>query len=197
MKQVILTMVGMILVFYTITIGFSVFSTQTRKNELENNVARIVEAALTKNCQIYGEQPIALQEKEISFLKQNLIEEITASIGEDVLVQILAFDMEKGIVSVRVEETYEQFNGKTKAISCEKTVILEQRNIDKQMVIVQFLVEEELYKEYQLVKGEICPLPKLPEGGCLGWGTMDAASSEVLEEIGEVWEDAVYVAIFE
>ncbi len=193
MKHVILSMVGMLIIFYTITIGFSVLSTQTRKNELENNLARIVEVTL-ENYYLNG-----YGEAELSELQQNLINEIEESLGEDadVLVQIQAFDMQKGIISVRVEESYQQFNGKTKILSCEKTAIVEKRNPEKQMVTVQFLVEGEVYKEYQLLQGEVCPMPKLPESGYIGWQAEGVAADVPLEEIGTVWEDTVYVAISE
>lgn len=188
MKNVILAMLGIAICFYTITIGFSVFSTQTRKNELETSVARIVESTLEENYKEVEEEAILA----------SMIEEITQALGgkEDVTVQVQQMDLQKGIISVRVEESFRQFNGQTKTLSCEKTVIVEREVVEDARVVVQFWVEDELYKEYQLTKGEVCPMPKLP-AGYTGWKARDTAAQVSIEQIKEVWEDKVYEAILE
>lgn len=189
MKQVILTIVGTLVIIYMVMISFSVFSTQTRKNDLENNVGRIIEEALKEQYQQGDEE----------LIKQRVIEEITASLEKsgETQVQVRAFDLQKGIISVIVEHTYLQFNGKQRTLSCEKTVIIEQREMEEECVTVQFYLGNEVYKEYQLVRGEVCPIPKLPEEGYLGWREENSASGVLITEIGEVWEDMIYVAISE
>ncbi len=188
MKQVILAMVGTLVIVYVVMISFSVFSTQTRKNDLENHVGRIIESALKEQYQIGDEEEIA----------KRLTQEIITSLGneEATTVQIKALDLDKGIISVLVEQEFMQFNGKLRKVACEKTVIMEQKENMQEWVLVQFMVEEEIYKEYQLIKGEECPWPKLP-AGCRGWQELGADSEEPLTEIGEIWEDKIYVAIFE
>lgn len=103
---------------YTILMAFSVFSYETRRNELENRVSRVVENTLEREYQNGDEERV----------KQSLIEELTLDVGVNgtVEVQVEAIDLKKGILSVKVTERFRQFNGKERSIVCEKTAIVEQ-----------------------------------------------------------------------
>ena len=188
MKNVILILLGILIVLYTITIAFSAFTTQTRKNELEKNVSRIVESALKNYYKQWNEEQV----------QEELIEEIVQCLGENanVVVTVQACDLQKGIISVRVEETFWSFNGKSKTLVCEKTAIMEQHSKEEDTVLVSFMVGAEVYKEYQLMAGESCPVPKLPGAEYTGWAEQETGA--VIEgEIENLWEDKVYVAIME
>ena len=118
MKNIILAGIGILITIYTITIAFSVFSYETRRNELENVVSRVVENTLEREYQKGEEEAV----------KQSLIEELTLDVGTNgaVEVQVKAIDLKKGILSVKVTERFRQFNGKERSIVCEKTAIVEQ-----------------------------------------------------------------------
>lgn len=188
MKNIILIVIGVLIALYTITIGFSAFSTQTRKNELENNVSHIVASTL-KNYYKNGDE---------EQIRQEMIDEIEQSLGADanVVIAVRELDLQKGIISVKVEEHFANFNGKEKTLVCEKTVIMEQHMREEETVLVRFMAGGELYKEYLLMEGECCPMPKLPNEQYEGWAKQESPNIKVTE-IKEVWEDQVYVAIVE
>ena len=58
MKNVILAFIGIFITLYTVTIGFSIFSLETRKNELENQVSRIVENTLEQEYEAEDEEAV-------------------------------------------------------------------------------------------------------------------------------------------
>ena len=96
-----------------------------------------------------------------------------------------------------VTETYRQMNGRTDRIVCEKTAIIEQARQPEKKVKVEFLVEEEVYKEFVLIQGEDCPIPKLPGEAFIGWELYGAEGSGPVDRIIGVEEDRTYVAITE
>ena len=118
MKNIILAAIGICITMYAITIAFSAFSYEIRKNELENRVSRVVENILMKEYKSDDEEAV----------KQRLIDELTLDVGINgaVEVQVNKMDLKKGILSVKVIERFRQFNGKEKSIVCEKTAIVEQ-----------------------------------------------------------------------
>lgn len=187
MKNVILAFIGILITLYTFSSVFSVFSLQSRKNELENHVARIVEGFL-ENAYPNGDE---------GMLKQRMISELSKNVDDSgkLTVEMQALDLQKGIISVKVSETFRQFNGKERTIVCEKTAIVEQEVSTDAMVTVTFLVDGMLYKEYQVVAGEVCPVPRLPEGEYLGWAEREGADGNLLTALTQVWEDKIYEAI--
>jgi len=188
MKNVILTVIGLCIVLLTITISFSVFSIQKRKTELEDVVARVTLSVLEEYY----------TKTDTKRAKWTLYQGITNNLAADAEVNIVIqeMDLQKGILSVKVEERFQQFNGKIKTLVCEKTVLMEKRVPEEAKVYVRFMVGKELYKEFELGKGEICPIPKLPDERILGWAEHE--NRDVLtSEIGRVWEDKIYVAIMQ
>ena len=189
MKNVILIFVGMTMILYSLAIGSTVYSQVSRKNELEKTVSRVVEATLTdcyKKC-------------SAAQTRQQLLHDLAEAFGSErqMDVRIRALDMEKGILSVAVTETYWNLNGKQERIDCEKTAIVEKSLQEETRVTVEFWVEEELYKVFTLLSGEDCPIPKLPGDLFIGWERYGAEGSGPVNVITNVEEDRTYVAITE
>lgn len=186
MRNVILAILGIMITLYTFSLVFSVFSLQTRKNDLENHVARVVEGFLESTYKT-GDEAV---------VKQMLIAELSRNIdGSGTLtVDVQALDLQKGIISVKVSETFRQFNGKERTIVCEKTAIMEQ-SAQEAKVTVTFLLDGQLYKEYQVTVGESCPLPRLSESFYRGWAADGDDTKNLVTSIAQVWEDRTYVAI--
>ena len=189
MKNIIFILLGFYITMYTMAIGNGILSAGIRKNELENCVSRIVTQALEYG---YGQSSQEM-------VKQRIISDLRDSFGmeRNLEVTILANDMEKGVLSVRVTENYRQVNGKERQISCEKTAIVEKKYLEQESVTVRFYVEEELYKEFILTKGEDCPIPKLPGSAFVGWEEYGGREHGPVSEIKDVKEDRIYVAITE
>lgn len=116
MKNTILGILGVFIAIYTIAIGMEAYNAQVRKNQLDNTVSRVVQEVL--EAHYTGNDTQA---------RQNLEERIHDSLHSDaeIKIEILALDMEKGIISIIVTEEYRQMNGNIRTESVSKTAIVE------------------------------------------------------------------------
>ncbi len=186
-KNIILGVIGIFICMHVVFMGMNIYSLQTHKNQLNHVVSRAVEHGLEHGFRTEDElEVIAQVEKEI---KDSLNK------SDNVVVEVKAIDLKKGLLSVEVTEEFSYITGKTKQISQEKTAIMDQKVIREEFVTVQFLVDGEVYKEYQVVPGEACPLPKLPNDTFSGWIQYGTDNTEVVENIEAVWENQVYLAV--
>ena len=118
MKNIMLGSVGCLLVLSTVMACLSIYSSSSRKNEMENCTAQVVEQTLKcyyqsgKNCQ------------EVS---EALRQEFMTRLGSDskLTVEVRSCDMEQGLLSVRVSEAFTLPGGQKKEVTCEKTMIVE------------------------------------------------------------------------
>lgn len=189
MKNIFLAIVGIFITIYMLLIGANIYSIQTQKNALEKTVSRAVEHALEENY------PHGNKEEAVSMIEQEI--HTAVSNGNETVVRVQALDLAKGLISVLVVEDIQLITGDVKQIVIEKTAIMERIDTKTQKVSVTFYVDGEVYKEYELTKGEECPLPKPPEDVFSGWVEYGAESLGPIESIGAVWEDKVYLAITE
>lgn len=127
MKNIIIGMYGGLIFCYTIAICLSLYVTQIRKNELLNCISEIVWQ--TMDCNFV---PDLLRDEtyvpaSAAKVKQEIEEELSRRIapGIEWNMAIPTCDMDKGILSVRVEEQYLLPNGKEKTWYVSKTVIVE------------------------------------------------------------------------
>jgi hypothetical protein len=118
MKNIILGMIGSLIAVYTFVSCLGIYSISSRKNEMENNIAKVLEQNLRE---YYG------KENGDADAAQSVKEDMLGGLGSDstVSINILACDMSAGILSVAVTETFTLPGGKEKSVSCEKTVIVE------------------------------------------------------------------------
>lgn len=178
-------MIGVFITIYVVLIELNVYSIQTHKNELENCFSRVMQQTLEEG---YSTKDDA---GAVQMLKQELAD--CLSHEENLNIAITCMDLQKGILSAVVTEDISLITGKKKSISVEKTVFMDRKAVNEPQVTVEFWVDSELYKKYTLVKGEICPMPKLPEG-VLGWVEDGRESEETIASIGAVYEDKIYAA---
>ena len=172
---------------YVALIGLNVYTIQTHKNELENCFSRVMQQTL-ENYYRTDDTSVAIQ-----MLEQELADALSQE--EDLEVAITCMDLQKGILSAVVTEDISLLNGKQKRLSFEKTVLMDRKAITEPQVTIEFYVNDEIYKTYTLVKGEFCPMPKLPEGVC-GWIEEGNESEGMITSIGAVREDKVYKAYY-
>ena len=122
MKNILLGCIGALITLYTILIGLNLLSYQTQKNQLENQVSRIVKNTLEAEFGV-GEENV---------VKQMLLQEIRTCISaeEDCLdVEIHAIDLKKGLLSVTVKKQVKLLNGSVKVIEIKKTAIVEREDL--------------------------------------------------------------------
>ena len=129
MKNLVLTLLGVMIGIYTIGICFSIYSLETRKNALEEHVSRVLQRTLEQEYRgmnkYQGHNQIQVRDEEQ--VRKDLKEELALDVGQNgqVEVEIGYLDLEKGIIHVVVQEHFLQFNGKERTIRCEKTAIVD------------------------------------------------------------------------
>ena len=193
MKNIVLGIIGALLCLYTILLGLNVYIIATNQNKLENVTARVVERTLEKEYQKGAADAV---KKEVV---QNIQDEILGEYGNNkkIKVKLRAIDLEKGILSVEVKQEFYLLNGRKKEIVIEKTALIDKASTEEPKVLVTFMVDEEVYKRYSLVKGEACPTPKVPSESFAGWQEYGQEGEQPKKKIGKVTEDTIYVAVFE
>ena len=118
MKNIILTMIGVLISIYTLGICFGITSIAIRQNILEEHVSRVLIRTLKEEYQT--------QDAKEAYDK--LHNELKLNVGNNgyVDVEIQKMDLDKGVIHVVVKEHFRQVNGKEKTITCEKTVIVDE-----------------------------------------------------------------------
>lgn len=184
---------------YMAVISLSLYGIQTRKNELENCLSQIVESFLQEHY-----VPELLRTNETTFFSKEeaakeIQEEILLRISSDTQTEIdvLACDMEKGLLSVRVTEQFMLPGGNTKTLSFAKTAIIDQQMAEEGFACIRFDVDGSVYKIYYLRPGENYPIPKAPEstmGSFTGWKAADGNSHAIWSSGMTVQGDEIWTA---
>ena len=117
MKNILLGLIGVMITVYTLLIGLNILTVQSHKNQLERNLSRVVKNVLEGEFEQSSEESILqMIQEEVSDVMQDK--------GERE-VEILALDLQKGILSVRVTEYITTIVGTQKEIVIEKTALVE------------------------------------------------------------------------
>lgn len=118
MKNIILGAVGCVIAVYTIASCLCIYSISSRKNEIENCMAQVLEQDMKQY--FAGEN----SDTEVAaFVKQDLLQRLHSA--SQVTIEIRACDMQQGILSVCVQEQFTMPGGLKKVIACDKTIIVE------------------------------------------------------------------------
>ena len=111
--------------------GLGVYNTDTRYEEMETALSQVLKQTIETN---YGKQ--TTEER-----KAQLVADIQYRMGSDSDVEVVihSMDMQKGIISVTVKESFVQLNGQKKQLEWRKTAIMD-------FSLVRYLTEKELKK---------------------------------------------------
>lgn len=120
------------MIVYTVITGLGVYNTDVRYEEMEKALSQVLKQTLEAN---YGKQ--TTEER-----KEQLVAEIKYRMGSDSDVEVVVHSMnlQKGIISVTVNESFMQLNGKRKQLKWKKTAIID-------FSLIRYLTEEEILKE--------------------------------------------------
>lgn len=137
MKNIFLGMIGMLLLLYTTLLLLGMFQINSRKNEIENCLSQVLESTITNQyysmenenpgvCENVSRKNIPGYQNREEIIEQ-VMGDIRKRLGADskLDITILACDMERGILSAEVIETFSMPGGKQKKVSVKKTVIVE------------------------------------------------------------------------
>ena len=209
MKNMIIAFGLVIVIVLSALVSLTVYSYNARQNEVEEALTVAVEQAL-KDLVIDQETVSEDPNEFVADFVQWLVLGIDSD--SEITVNILAMDLEKGLLDVEVIERFQQVNGSIGTASYRKTVILDQIPIkQKETHSVKFMVEDgyssgsfKSYKEFTLTEGAnvIFPgaNPSMEGYAFVGWSlTQPSAENNYSPNIisaAEVSGDMVFYAVF-
>lgn len=122
-KNTVLILMGGLTLLLTILIMSAVYEKMNFDMEVESNLSSVMEKQL---YEVISEESEGIENTQI-FLAGFIQQLIVALDGKyDLTVEVLQLDLEKGIMSVRVQADFLYLNGKPGVVTCEKTVIFNQ-----------------------------------------------------------------------
>ena len=160
MKSIIITITFVVMTIMTLFIVESLQTKEYRTVELSEAVDNALIATLNN---VAGNKcyTIGSNEEFVEDFKQILMTSVDSASELD--IEVLNADYEKGILSVKVTENYEYLNGRQGNVTKTATVLLDQKQQEKNYYTVKYYVGDSLYKSYQLVEGTAIIVPKNPE----------------------------------
>ncbi len=177
--------VGFIMIFLT-TSGRA-----SRSNENTNALVTAIDDSL-KNVMEQKAYEISNSNEFIADFLEALLMQYESD--SEITVNILKQDMEKGLLSVEVNEKYKHPNGKDGTVSVQRTVIFDKK-ADEEPVFydINYWVNGELYKTYSILEGEQLITPETPSsdtGTFMCWKDRD--SGNIVNNIEDLVSDNTY-----
>ena len=162
MKNIVLVITTAMLGVITLLIVLTIYGRMNRSMELKSSLPSVMEETVESLIQNQDETMESDEEVLKRFTNELLLCLETQS---DVMIDILQFDREKGILSVRVTEIFGHPNGKKGTVSCERTVISDTlpENEEIRRFRVRFWINEECYKIYEIQDNDEIQEPYVPE----------------------------------
>ncbi|MBD5556843.1 MAG: hypothetical protein HDQ95_16260 [Roseburia sp.] len=192
MKSIILTIVSTILGVLTLMIVMTVSGRENRSTEIKSNLDSVVEETVS-NMEASQKYSINNTNEFLADLVCNLVAELDSDSGIE--VNILKCDKERGILSVRVTETFKHPIGKPGTVTCDRNVVLNKMPVDlPEQHNVIFFVGSDDYKSYYINDGECMEAPEEPvlEGKTFyGWKDVEGYLADFSQP---VTEDMIYYA---
>lgn len=160
MKNIIITITFVVMTIMTLFIVESLHAKEYRTVELSEAVDNALIATMNN---VAGNKcyTIGSNEEFVEDFKQILMTSVDSASELD--IEVLNADYEKGILSVKVTENYEYLNGRQGNVTKTATVLLDQKQQEKNYYTVKYYVGDSLYKSYHLVEGTAIIVPKNPE----------------------------------
>ena len=163
MKNVILIFTYVVIGALTLGIIVSAMGREARNVELQSNLSNAVEESLA-NAMEEKNYTIADQNEFLADVTENITEVLDTNSTVD--VKVMKVDLNKGLLSLRVVESFNYVNGKTGSVKCDRTVVFDKRGQDaddKYDVYYYISADDDRpYKRYTLLKGDTILIPKEP-----------------------------------
>ncbi len=163
MKNVILIFTYVVIGALTLGIIVSAMGREARNVELQSNLSNAVEESLA-NAMEEKNYTIADQNEFLADVTENITEALDTNSTVD--VKVMKVDLNKGLLSLRVVESFNYVNGKTGSVKCDRTVVFDkggQDDEDKYDVYYYISADDDRpYKRYTLLKGDTILIPKEP-----------------------------------
>lgn len=169
MKNAVRNTCFVMLIIFSLILLATILNKDSRKYELERNLATAVEQTVD-NMMKSKTYEVSNYNEFIADFIENL--SVTLNTKSDITVNILKADIEKGILSVEVVETFKHPNGNTGQVNYTKTVVFEDitdSETEKPTYTVKFYEsqadmqnDQNCYKQYDILSGDSLIQPKDP-----------------------------------
>lgn len=176
MKNMVTMIVSIMLGALMMMIVMTLHGRINRSMEIESNLPSIVEETV-ENMTVDAKYTISNYDEFVADLTSELSPKLDAD--SSIIIKVLNADMEKGILSVRVEAEYTHPNGKRGTVECERTVIFNKvYEAEQETYTVKFFLKKEdvdggrPYKVCEVYSGEVVAVPtepKLSDAFFSGW----------------------------
>ena len=163
MKSAMKIIVGAFLGILTLMMILTTNGRMNRSMEIKSNLSSAIEGALEE---LKLEKSYNIDNAD-QFLA-DFTESMSMAIDSDaeIKTEIMNVDKERGLLSIRVTETFTHPNGNEGTVSEERTVILNRVTDDEsETYTVRFYVvqgDQRAYKKYTVVKGDVLSVPVNP-----------------------------------
>lgn len=201
MKQIMFGVVAGVLVILCAVAILTVEGRSSRENELEHALSAAMEETMQNLC-VTRKYAVENREEFTADFCQTLLQRISAGEGEDrdknlsLQVNITEADLEKGLLSATVIETFTHPNGRIGTVESSATAILEQED-EREEVVLTYYLGERLYRQFGLLEGDDFKIPKDPaqEGRTfICWIDRETGQKAVFPE--KAAESKSYTALF-
>lgn len=198
MKNVILIFTYVVIGALTLGIIVSLMGREARNVELQSNLSNAVEESLA-NAMEEKNYTIADQNEFLADVTENITEVLDTNSTVD--VKVMKADLNKGLLSLRVVESFNYVNGKTGSVKCDRTVVFDKRGQDAEdKYDVYYYIsadDDRPYKRYTLLKGDTILVPKEPSRAGYtfeGWKDADGnapLSDQIVESELTMWHSGL------
>lgn len=200
MKTFVFGILGLLITCFVGITVLMLSTLDTRKNNLENDLALSLETAMKEAYSYAGTAEGFSEEEFQAALVENIISQ-TGDQPDRLQIHLLALDLEKGLVSVEVVKQVQTVWRQTQ-ISCLKTLILDRSaDTEEQWVQIRFLVEHMEYAAFELPEHDAVILPPEPHRAGVVFQGWRLAGSEICysaenPRFADVTESMDFEAIF-
>lgn len=121
MKNIVIIGASVFFGVFTMMIVMTIYGDVNRSMELQSSLPSFIENALEEDM-ISG----IYQKEDLEVFVKNFAQKVAVSWGNesDLIIDVMQYEPELGILSLRVTALYERILGGTGSATCERTVIL-------------------------------------------------------------------------
>lgn len=184
---IVMAVLGVLIVLVLLTIN----GKMTRQAELDDSLASAVENALD-NCLNRKNYEITNDKEFIADFNQELLTQIEND--ADIEVQLTKADKDKGVLGIRVKETFKNPNKKESEQTYETSACLDTDRM-KGFFNITFVDKDNTVLNSSQIRGNsVIKAPKMPDNfKC--W--VDKDTNEEIVDLGRVVENKTYIAKYQ